>query len=530
MPRLNIVLALLVALIMAALLADASTAQAQTLIDDFENRDFYIQAPGNTVSQTIAVNDRAHCLAANRKLTATANGPSSLVIASLNAGFVYDDATVIDFLNGGEMKYVYELAVPTDLTEGGTVDRIDIRVTESTTDIVIWCWRYAPGGAVASTEYMNGPGTASFPLLPDHFDTAVTRIEIIVEPLNEFDDGRMQIADIRSKRNASLTAQFLGDFVATQIPPIPSSPLVFRALDLVSQPLYQANVALKYAEVQGIAPCMRWEWGEAPFYEGNIAVMRAYWDTFDAFDNMTTTVAVDLAPIAGNTPEIMGTPTVQLGTEACAVTFDALIRDGGGVPIATSRTTMSFMLGKYQELTFEDEMITLNKRANGTGFDVDFRLDGYNIEMNEPIFEIMWHSDYSTSVPTEVAEGVHPALDAGRPFALTAVPSITRGSTEIRATRAPGSLSGSAPGSALDIAIYDIAGRRVRTLHLARGASSIAWDGRDDAGASAPSGVYFARGENVRGTQAVRGSQGGGGGSAQNPVVSAASARIVRIR
>lgn len=502
MSRLKLVLAFLVALIVAALLVDATPAHAQRVIDDFENRDFYIQAPGNTVSQTHAINAAAHCLAPNRKLTATANGPSSLVIASLNAGFVYDDATVIDFVNGGEMRYVYELTGPTDLTEGGTVDRIDIRVTESTTDMVIWCWRYAPGGSLASTEYMSGPGTATFDLLPGNFDTAVTRIEVWVEPLNSGDDGRIQLADIRSKRDNSLTTQLQGDFVATQIPPIPSPPLIFRALDIVSQPLFEANVAIKYAEVLGIAPCARWEWGETPFYEGDLAMMRFYWDTFDAFDNMTTTIAVDLAPTGGSTPEILGTPTVLLGTEACAVTFDALIRDGGGVPIATSRTTMSFMLGKYQELTFEDEMITLNKRANGTGFDVDFRLEGYNIEMNEPIFEIAWHSDYSTSVPTSVAEGVHPALDAGRGLALMAVPSITRGATEIRATRAP--------GTAIDIGIYDIAGRRVRTLHLARGASSIAWDGHDDEGETTPSGVYFAR--------------------SQNPVVNAASTRIVRIR
>ena len=265
-------------------------------------------------------------------------------------------------------------------------------------------------------------------------------------------------------------------------------------------------MALKYAESLGITPAMRWEWDETPFYEGDLAVMRAYWDTFDAFDNMITTIGVDLAPTGGNAPEIMGAPVVTYGNEAFAVTFDALIRDGGGVPIATSQTTMSFMLGKYQELTFEDEYVEILKRANGAGFDIDFRLDGYNIEMNEPIFEIMWYSDYSASVPTDVAAGGFPAPDDGRAYSFVATPSITRGATEIRATREPGA----ATGTAIDIGIYDIAGRRVRTLHLARGASSIAWDGRDDAGASAPSGVYFAR--------------------AQNSLVATEAARIIRIR
>lgn len=43
------------------------------------------------------------------------------------------------------------------------------------------------------------------------------------------------------------------------------------------------------------------------------------------------------------------------------------------------------------------------------------------------------------------------------------------------------------------LTIHDVAGRLVRTLDLAAGATRTTWDGRDDDGAAVPAGVYFAR-------------------------------------
>lgn len=89
-----------------------------------------------------------------------------------------------------------------------------------------------------------------------------------------------------------------------------------------------------------------------------------------------------------------------------------------------------------------------------------------------------------TQIPTAVA------VDASSPaFALTgAAPNPLSGTGEIRftlptATRAR-------------LALYDAAGRRVRTLleaPLGAGPHAIAWDGRDDRRAQVASGVYFAK-------------------------------------
>lgn len=48
----------------------------------------------------------------------------------------------------------------------------------------------------------------------------------------------------------------------------------------------------------------------------------------------------------------------------------------------------------------------------------------------------------------------------------------------------------------IKVAVYDLAGRLVRGLHdgmLEAGPHHIAWDGRDDAGRQATSGVYLVR-------------------------------------
>ena len=49
---------------------------------------------------------------------------------------------------------------------------------------------------------------------------------------------------------------------------------------------------------------------------------------------------------------------------------------------------------------------------------------------------------------------------------------------------------------AVDVAVFDLRGRRVRTLPVGSGGAArrtLRWDGRDDAGVELPSGAYFVR-------------------------------------
>lgn len=49
-------------------------------------------------------------------------------------------------------------------------------------------------------------------------------------------------------------------------------------------------------------------------------------------------------------------------------------------------------------------------------------------------------------------------------------------------------------GATTRISIYDPTGRRVRSIEMSAGGLGVLWDGRDDGGATAPSGIYFVRG------------------------------------
>jgi hypothetical protein len=58
------------------------------------------------------------------------------------------------------------------------------------------------------------------------------------------------------------------------------------------------------------------------------------------------------------------------------------------------------------------------------------------------------------------------------------------------------------PGAARRATIYDVAGRRIRDLAAA--GDHLAWDGRNEAGARVPGGVYFARIGRGEGARTVR--------------------------
>jgi hypothetical protein len=73
-------------------------------------------------------------------------------------------------------------------------------------------------------------------------------------------------------------------------------------------------------------------------------------------------------------------------------------------------------------------------------------------------------------------------------FALAVTPNPFRQTARV-------SFSLPRPGAA-SLSVLDLQGRRVRTLRsgvLASGQQGVTWDGRDEAGARAPSGLYFLR-------------------------------------
>ena len=125
--------------------------------------------------------------------------------------------------------------------------------------------------------------------------------------------------------------------------------------------------------------------------------------------------------------------------------------------------------------------------------DVVFHVEGYttcgNLQIHKPVGP---GTEPSPTVGGKVGvqdfntglEGTEP-LQIGRP-----VPNPFQGATTIRYA-----IAGDQAAS-VKIAVYDVAGRMVRTLEdnlMSPGSHEVVWDGRDDSGLSAPGGMYFIR-------------------------------------
>jgi hypothetical protein len=86
---------------------------------------------------------------------------------------------------------------------------------------------------------------------------------------------------------------------------------------------------------------------------------------------------------------------------------------------------------------------------------------------------------------------ISPAL--ARPLGVYAFPNPGRGATSVQLHVAGAATDRAAQGEA---SIFDLTGRRVRVLHrgaIARGLTSLTWDGRDERGGELKPGVYLLR-------------------------------------
>jgi hypothetical protein len=102
------------------------------------------------------------------------------------------------------------------------------------------------------------------------------------------------------------------------------------------------------------------------------------------------------------------------------------------------------------------------------------------------------HSGRSETLPRTAPEGWYSfEVDPE----ATSVPAVTA-AADLRAWPNPGNprvnFAWDRPG-AVDLAIHDLRGRRVRVLPVMAGQLSAAWDGCDDRGRASPSGRYLSR-------------------------------------
>ena len=112
-----------------------------------------------------------------------------------------------------------------------------------------------------------------------------------------------------------------------------------------------------------------------------------------------------------------------------------------------------------------------------------FRISGVIGDPQEPL-QLGGAPGFGQDPPTEVAEGPGPL--PGQQGLFPNYPNPFNGATQIGFSLAAAEHA--------RIAIYNLAGQRVRLVldeQRPAGRSTVTWDGRDDAGRLAPSGVYI---------------------------------------
>jgi len=484
----------LLALALGALLP--ATASANYVpIDDFEVAPFSFT--GNTNTPVPIPGYWAHAYAPERNIYLTGAAEASLSVSPL-----FDDSMYLLLEGVGDFCRVeYLWGTPRDISFAGSVERIVVRIA-------------GPASAAISATVTNGTGTAAVPAQTLGVDGVPVTISFPVAGwaptltsvatglwINFHDPGEYEIYDIRFETAGSSPTDFTGEFTAVQVPPVPSAPLQFTAYDDQANPLFAADVSVLNALTSDqTVPGGDWSWsGMSRHAGGEMSLLSFQWTDLGGVLETEFDIQVDISAADGWIPDLYP-PDLVHGPESIALGFPVAMRYPNGSVGGISNTWITFDFDENQlgSLEFYDVTVTPNPPALQSwtnGFTLRFRmaLSGTNTpDESYPLFHATWIGDWTTAVPTSA---VTPVPMAGEdPLRLTAVPSITQGSTEIRASRPF--------RQAATLLIHDVTGRRVRSLAAAAGASVVTWDGRNAAGLPAAAGVYFVRVAGVPGETA----------------------------
>jgi hypothetical protein len=174
------------------------------------------------------------------------------------------------------------------------------------------------------------------------------------------------------------------------------------------------------------------------------------------------------------------TASSSIGAKSFYLVFDVNLLGVTGAPAGHNAMLLQARIPegvpyRFANVRFDDEPpLALSLRFDLLDDGSEHKAPG------QQLFEFALSGDnYAQVLSTGGPIAAAPALQ------LSAFPSVFGERTELRLNR---------PLPRADaIRVFDLAGRLVRSIPLHLGQSVVAWDGRDEAGASVASGVYVAR-------------------------------------
>lgn len=486
MKRKVLVMLTAAATLFASALVPVGSAHA-TPIDDFEQGPFVYQttvSAGGTQSGLSPL----HCIASQRNVTFTsyAGGMVGGQLDLTNPMPDHEVATVFTD-GGGSLTFGYPLPAGADLTGGGQFGLLFVHVTTAEPGAELSVYMIDGSGVGGSdTVPVSGPNFYLFAFADigalDFTDITDIRVVLDTPVLGDFhiSDIRLGSPDMMNPMEFGVVA---GDIAG---PPYPTEAILFDGSARITedQAMLLSSVDLKLRNVTDMAtggPVMILGLGEdsSPGPDDGAIAMVTLHDT--GLPDMTSfEVLVDVydhgeylfMPSAVLEPMLVSEQGFLLPMTYEVYTMEMM-------PVGTLRQDLLFEIPSGAPYTMSDVSATpeepahvafvLNRTAarsegDGDGRFVEIRITGAFGEA--PTVGVGGVPDVSASV-------------------FRAIPTVTTRGTLF-------SLGGARAHDAA-VSLFDVAGRSVRTLALAAGRASVAWDGRDGAGRRVAPGIYIAR-------------------------------------
>lgn len=472
--------------LLAVLLLDPVAPAVAGVIDTFETGGFglSLSQPGNTTDSQSPL--PGHCIASDRTVYAEyfpgTTGPFTCDLVPLDG---QNDALEVTFPNGTGLFRLLYSGGPWDLTEGGTMNRITVSMGDADPGSVFLISLRDASTFSNETVTISGPGNYQFAF--SDFSVDPTAVQEIGVSWYGFDGETCHLREITTTNGPAFSLlyraweprtfmvscaaaaraggseQVLGWNWAVDSPSLQELPgPVLEVTHLSAPGCVDVGFTATPAESDGL---------------GSMGMVSVDWQSA-SFSSASFELQFATDPAAGYTAVMVGDPVHTFLGSAVVVSHDIAVSGIAGVPdgVVHQELIVSVHPDQGANLTFAEVQPA---PGPGVGYVLQFVVAGGPYDPGSPLLEMFTLASYKDDAGTTAAPF---AAATGRAAALVAVPSVTR--SDVRFVL-PASASGA------DVHIFDVAGRRVRTLQST--GSEARWDGTDAAGNRAPAGVYFGR-------------------------------------
>ncbi|HPF36283.1 MAG TPA: hypothetical protein PLH84_12725 [Candidatus Krumholzibacteria bacterium] len=464
---------------------------AALIIDDFQSGPYAVSIASPQSYQFTTPTSASHCMVLSRAVLLGAGKVDAVFAFDCAFGGEVDEDAAMSGTTDSNCYtiFTYTLDLPQDFTNGLGHDRIEVVVPAFASFGYLNLRARSPGVPFLITHQieLTGPGTYLAPF--DEFAgvdfTAITEFSF---EFRSYADGEYRIADVRTGRAYADGLEFKVIWEELLFPPTPSPPVRFTYVDPLGDPAAEVlaldvRAAAAAGLPDGAVRLQASASGGDPAGPGRVGGLTARWESAQEFTGATLDLALDWSQEgSASLVEPAGDAVLRTDATGAQVLVPLRILDAAGAVVATTHQTLALTPGAGQPLRLTGVETIVGGGATLAGEDLLLRFalePTAAIEPDQPLFTLELTADLR---PEDAASA---APSAGAASGMRAAPAVTGGGTTLRFA-APLPRDGR-------VDVYDLQGRRVRSLAVDAGDVAAPWDGRDARGAAVGAGAYLLR-------------------------------------